>query len=130
MIGDDERKTMDMLTRAKTTRGEGARAQMTFWTRTLHAKAVVTACRGAHSGTRPAKQCLGACPSWGGCNCGGSLVKSDMVKWQLTPEVYCSKLDRVLLLNRDVIGSNGVVWEVEVKKDLHPGNYGGVWIKI
>ena len=58
------------------------------------------------------------------------MVKSDMVKWQLTPEVYCSKLDRVLLLNRDVIGSNGVVWEVEVKKDLHPGNYGGVWIKI
>ena len=58
------------------------------------------------------------------------MVKSDMVKWQLTPEVYCSKLDRVLLLNREVIGSNGVVWEVEVKKDLHPGNYGWVWIKI
>ena len=53
------------------------------------------------------------------------MVKSDMVKSQLTPGVYFSKLDRVLLLNREVIGSNGVVWEVEVKKDLHLGNYGG-----
>ena len=58
------------------------------------------------------------------------MVKSDMVKWQLTPEVYCSKLDRVLLLNRDVIGSNGVVLQVEVKKDLDIGNYGWVWIKV
>ena len=58
------------------------------------------------------------------------MVKSDTVKWQLTPEVYCTKLDRVLLLNREVIGDNGVVWEGEVKKNLHPGNYGGVWIQI
>ena len=58
------------------------------------------------------------------------MVERDMVKWQLTPEVYCNRLDRVLLLNRDVIGSKGVVWDVEVKKDLHPGNYGWVWIKI
>ena len=58
------------------------------------------------------------------------MVKSDMVKCQLTPEVYYSKLDRVLLLNREFIGDNVVVWEGEVKENLHPGNCGGVWIKI
>ena len=58
------------------------------------------------------------------------MVKSDMVKWQLTHEVYCSKLDRVLPLNRDVIGSNGVVWEVEARKDYDPGGWEGKRIKI
>ena len=65
-----------------------------------------------------------------GSYCGGSLVKITLVKWLSSSEVYCSKLDRVLLLNREVIGTKGVVCEVEVKKDLHPCNYGGVWIKI
>ena len=99
-----------MLTSSKTPRGGGGPAQTAFWARPLHAKTVVTAQTGIKKSQRAGNCCLGVGPYWVGCNRGGRLVKSDTVEWQLTPDVYCSKLDRVLLLNREAFGSNGVVW--------------------
>ena len=83
---DDACQLLDRLTSAKATGGRGARARRRpgrgQCQQSAHCmpKLVITACTGAHSGTRPAKQCLGACPSWGGCNCGGSLVKRASVE--------------------------------------------------
>ena len=34
------------------------------------------------------------------------------------------------MINRKDFGSNGVVCEVEVKKDFHPGKFEEKWIKI
>ena len=65
------------------------RSYKTPWTRPMPAerahcmpKLVITACTGAHNATLPAKQCLGVCPSWGGLNYGGNLVKKALVKYK------------------------------------------------
>ena len=82
------------------------------WTRSWHAKMVVTACTGAHSATSDAKPCLGVSPSWVGCNYGGNLVKQATVKRLVSSEVYCYKLYQLNVINRELLCLKCYAWGV------------------
>ena len=45
-------------------------------------------------------------------------------------QVCCMKLGRALLINRNLIGSNGVVHGVWDRKDYNPVNFGWKWTNI
>ena len=63
-------------------------SKKSIWTRPLHAKAVVTTQTGIKRSQMAGQCCLVVSPLKGGFNCGGSLVKTAVVKRLVSSEVY------------------------------------------
>ena len=110
--GDDAGEAIGQAHEREGDERKGARAQTTFWPRTLHAKMMVTTSTSTMRTRNAAVRCLVTSPcitESGGSNIS---IRGALNRWDSSSEVCCIKLDRVLLVNRKFIGSNGVVWGV------------------
>ena len=83
-----------------------------FWTRPLHAKAVVTTQPGINKSQMAGQCCLGHIPYMGGINYSGNLVKHALVKWLVSSEVYYSKLYQLNVINTELLCAKCYVWGV------------------